>query len=213
MFCAKCGNQLPDNAKFCDNCGAPTPLAGGAASAAGAGIDGIVNEVKQGVNEAEKQVESAFNDVKNTFSGSSAPGPDPSGKERLKTDRGLISYIVLSIITCGIYGYYFIYKMAHDINIACEGDGETTGGLAAFILFSFITLGIYSWYWLYKLGNRLANNASRYGLAFQENGTTVLLWCIFGSLICGLGPFFAMNILIKNSNAICAAYNCENGLE
>ena len=25
MFCKHCGNQLPDNAKFCDSCGAPAP--------------------------------------------------------------------------------------------------------------------------------------------------------------------------------------------
>ena len=56
-------------------------------------------------------------------------------------------------------------------------------------------------------GNRLANNAGRYGLCIQENGTTVLMWCIFGTLICGIGPFIAMHILIKNSNMICNAYN------
>ena len=38
--------------------------------------------------------------------------------------------IVLSIVTCGIYGYYFLYTMARDTNIACAGDGETTPGLA-----------------------------------------------------------------------------------
>ena len=56
-----------------------------------------------------------------------------------------------------------------------------------------ITCGIYAWYWYYKLGNRLANNAGRYGLGIQENGTTVLMWCIFGTLICGIGPFIAMH--------------------
>ena len=138
--------------------------------------------------------------------------PPPYRGERLKDDRGLASYIILSIITCGIYGYYFIYKMAHDVNVACDGDGENTSGLVAFILLSMITCGIYAWYWYYKLGNRLANNAGRYGLGIQENGTTVLMWCIFGTLICGIGPFIAMHILIKNSNMICNAYNRTHGL-
>ena len=138
--------------------------------------------------------------------------PPPYRGEKLKDDRGLASYILLSNITCGIYGYYFIYKMAHDVNIACDGDGENTSGLVAFILLSMITCGIYAWYWYYKLGNRLANNAGRYGLVIQENGTTVLMWCIFGTLICGIGPFIAMHILIKNSNMICNAYNRAHGL-
>ena len=102
--------------------------------------------------------------------------------------------------------------MAHDINIASEGDGESTPGLVAFILLSIITCGIYAWYWYYKLGNRLAANAARYGVMIQENGTTVLMWCILGMLICGLGQFVAMYILIKNSNLICSAYNRTHGL-
>lgn len=126
--------------------------------------------------------------------------------------QGLASYIILSIITCGIYSYYFIYKMAHDVNIACEGDGENTSGLVAFILLSLITCGIYAWFWYYNLGNRLAANGPRYGLSIQENGTTVLLWQIFGAFICGIGPFVAMHILIKNSNKICNAYNRAQGL-
>ena len=105
-----------------------------------------------------------------------------------------------------------IYKMAHDVNIACEGDGENTSGLVAFILLSLITCGIYAWFWYYNLGNRLAANGPRYGLSIQENGTTVLLWQIFGAFICGIGPFVAMHILIKNSNKICNAYNRAHGL-
>lgn len=125
----------------------------------------------------------------------------------LQTDRSLGMYILLTIVTCGIYGYYFIYKMAKDVNTACEGDGKSTSGLAAFILLSIVTCGIYAWVWYYNLGNRLQSNAPRYGLNFTENGTSVLMWLIFGSLLCGIGQFIAMNILIKNSNALCAAYN------
>lgn len=101
--------------------------------------------------------------------------------------------------------------MAYDVNIACEGDGQETAGLVTFILLSIITCGIYAWFWYYNLGNRLANNAGRYNLTFQENGTTVLLWLIFGSFLCGIGAFVAMNILIKNTNAIYNAYNVQNG--
>lgn len=130
----------------------------------------------------------------------------------LKTDRGLLMYIVLTIITCGIYSYYFLYAMARDVNIACEGDGKNTGGLLAFILLSFITCGFYALYWYYSLGNRLAANAPRYGLSFQENGTTVLLWYLVGALLCGIGPYVAMHFLMKNTNAICDAYNRTHGL-
>ena len=76
-----------------------------------------------------------------------------------------------------------------------------------YIVFGLLTCGIYPLIWYYSLGNRLAENAPRYGLNFQENGMTVLMWHIFGMLLCGLGAYIAMNILIKNTNAMAKAYN------
>lgn len=135
------------------------------------------------------------------------PPPGGSALFRLKTDRSLLLYIVLNIVTCGIYSLYFIYALARDINVVCAGDGRSTGGLLKFILLSIITCGIYSWIWYYGVGNRLAANAPRYGMSFQENGTTILLWELFGVLLCGIGPFIAMHIVIKNTNMLCGAYN------
>lgn len=195
MFCPKCGKNVDDSAKVCPNCG--SPLKADLESAASDAFRKSGNELRN-----------AFNDVRSSLSGN----PAPYAGERLKTDRGLFSYIILSIVTCGIYGYYFLYKMASDVNIACEGDGENTAGLLQFIVLSFVTCGIYSWIWYYKLGNRLAENAPRYGMTFQENGTTVLMWNLFGVMLCGIGPFIAMNILIKNTNKICNAYNQAHGL-
>lgn len=139
------------------------------------------------------------------------PAPAPMGYTPIKTDRGVIGWLLLSIVTCGIYSYYFLYCLARDINVMCQDDGDSTPGLAAFILLSFVTCGFYAPYWYYKIGNRLQANAPRYGLMFQENGTTVLMWQIVGALLCGLGPIFAMNIIIKNTNAMATAYNVRLG--
>lgn len=140
--------------------------------------------------------------------------PPPSGYApfRLKADRSLIAYILLTIITCGIYSWYFIYALARDVNAACAGDGKSTAGLIKLVLLSMITCGFYGIYWYYSLGNRLAANAPRYGLNFQENGTTVLLWYLVGVLACGIGPLVAMHIIIKNTNALCGAYNYQHGI-
>ena len=71
---------------------------------------------------------------------SSGPNYSGSGVTPLKTDRGLLGYIVLSILTCGIYSYYFIYTVARDVNTACAGDGKSTGGLVQFILLSILKM-------------------------------------------------------------------------
>ena len=130
----------------------------------------------------------------------------------LKTNRSLVAYILLNILTCGFYGWYFLYKLAQDINTTCEGDGRRTPGLAAFLLLSLVTCGFYSIYWYYCVGDRLAVNAPRYGLTFQENGTTVLLWYLVGFLLCGIGPLVALYFIIKNTNILCSAYNRYNNL-
>ncbi len=203
MFCEKCGAQIPDGSASCPACGAPLSVSRKLDNA----FNNAAGAAQNAFGHAEQQFGSAVNEMAQSFNGN---GPTP-GNGPLKTDRGLIIYILLGIITCGIYGYYFLYSMARDVNIACEGDGENTGGLVEFIVLSFITCGIYSIIWQYKLGNRLATNSFRYGMNFQENGSTVLMWDIFGSLLCGIGPFVGMNILIKNTNLICAAYNRVHG--
>lgn len=143
----------------------------------------------------------------------SAPAYQPPAVQvpgRLKTDRSIWMYILLGIVTCGIYDLIFLYSMVCDINKVCDGDGKNTPSLIVAILISLVTCGIYSFIWYYQMGNRLQENAPRYGLQFSENGTTVLMWQLFGALLCGVGPFIAINIIIKNTNALCAAYNAYN---
>ena len=187
MFCSNCGQQLPDGAQFCNNCGARL---GGAAQSSQA------SSYSQPPQPAPQPVYQA-------------PQPPAGGGSYIKTDRSLLTYVVLTILTCGIYGYWFVYSVARDLNVMCADDGEHTGGLAAYIILSIVTCGIYNLWWLYKIGNRLQRNAPRYGLQFQENGTSVLMWYIFGSLLCFIGSFIALNIVIKNTNRLASAYNAS----
>lgn len=135
----------------------------------------------------------------------------PGAGQPLKTNRGLIVYILLSIVTCGIYQYFFIHNLAKDANELCDGDGQKTSGLLTFLLLGIITCGIYNLIWWYKLCNRMAANAPRYGLTLQENGTTYLLWVLLGSLLCGLGPLIALHFVLRNMNTLSAAYNQSHG--
>lgn len=98
MFCSNCGQEAPEGAKNCPNCGAP--LEGGDK------LDNLTKDVKNAFDNAEKELGSAVQDIHQTISNAGAP----YAGEKLQTDRGLLAYIVLTIITCGIYSYYFIYK-------------------------------------------------------------------------------------------------------
>ncbi|MDR3259690.1 MAG: DUF4234 domain-containing protein [Fusobacteriaceae bacterium] len=120
--------------------------------------------------------------------------------------RSLLLLLVFTIITLGIYGLYWHYKFAKDINTVCEGDGNHTRGLLACLFFGLITLGIYNLVWLYMVEDRMQDNAPRYGFHIKEGGGTILLWYILGTFIV-VGPFIAAYILIKNINALGSAYN------
>lgn len=139
------------------------------------------------------------------YQSQSQPGGGYTGP--LKTDRSLVLYILLGFLTCGIYQLYVFYTIMRDVNVACDGDGRHTPGLLEFILFGILTCGTYDLYWFYSVGNRLADNAPRYGLRFQENGTTLLLWMLIGSLLCFIGSYVGVYFLLNNVNAICNAYN------
>ena len=71
----------------------------------------------------------------------------------IQEDRALWKYIVFGFLTCGIYNFYFIYKMAQDVNEMCADDGKKTSGLVVFILLSYLTCGIYTLIW-YKPSGR-----------------------------------------------------------
>mgnify|MGYP000943440609 CR=1 FL=1 len=123
--------------------------------------------------------------------------------------RSFITLILLSIITCGIYGIFFWYSYTDDLNTVCNGDGKQTRNYLITILLSIITCGIYYWIWLYGVGNRLYANAPRYRCRFTEDGTTILLWMIIGSLLCGFGTLYAQYILVRNMNSLAEQYNYD----
>ncbi len=130
---------------------------------------------------------------------------------RLKTNRSLLVYILLSLVTCGIYPLYVIYDLARDTNAMCAGDGKNTKGLFLFILLSIITCYIYPYFWYYGVAERLNNNCRARGLRSDTSGVSFVLWTILGSFII-VGPLVAMYQLFKTANTLASAYNAANGL-
>ncbi|HHX18442.1 MAG TPA: DUF4234 domain-containing protein [Clostridium sp.] len=65
--------------------------------------------------------------------------------------RSIGTAILLSIITCGIYGIYWMYKMTEDIT-NYNGENANPG---TEILLMIVTCGIYVYFWNYKMGKRI----------------------------------------------------------
>ena len=92
--------------------------------------------------------------------------------------RNIVTCILLSIITCGIYGIYWFVKMNDEVN-ELANPPQKTSGVVAFLL-SLVTCGIYSLYWSYKMGNLLDTADVANGKYSQNRGVIYLVLSIFG---------------------------------
>ena len=122
------------------------------------------------------------------------------------SQRSLASFIFLNIITLGIYGIFWGFYFVNDVNKVCEGDGRKSLNYILVCLLSMVTCGIYGLVWMYDQQNRLKAAGLKYNIMIMETGKEVILWEIFGSLII-VGPFIALNILIKSINDLANDYN------
>ena len=81
-------------------------------------------------------------------------GPQYGNYRAPVKNRNIALCVVLSIITCGIYGIYWLVCLVDDLNVASGRTGDTSGGMV--FLLSLITCGIYGIYWMYKAGEKVA---------------------------------------------------------
>ena len=129
---------------------------------------------------------------------------------QLKTKRGLLKFILLSLITFGIYALVFYSKVSTDINlIASRHDGKKTMHycLLTFIV-APITFGIGAIVWCHKISARIGNELNRRGIAYSFGAETFWLWNVLGALI-GIGPLVYLHKLCKAMNLLSADFNAK----
>lgn len=90
-------------------------------------------------------------------------------------ERNIALCIVLSIVTCGIYGIYWFICLSNDTNAAANVDG-TSGGVA--FLLSVITCNIYGLYWAYKQGEKIDIAKTNRGMSSNNSGILYLILCL-----------------------------------
>ena len=127
---------------------------------------------------------------------------------QLKTNKGLIKYILLSIITLGIYSLVVMSSVSNDINIvASRYDGKKTMHYCLlFFLVGPITLGIAYLVWYHKISARIGAELARRKIDYSFGASSFWLWNVLGALII-VGPFVYLHKLFKATNLICEDYN------
>lgn len=91
--------------------------------------------------------------------------------------RNIVTAIILSFVTCGIYGIYWWIKMTDESNSVAPNPG-TSGGMS--FLFTIITCGIYGYYWYYTMGKRLYETGQARGINIEDRSIVYLLFGLFG---------------------------------
>lgn len=122
--CPVCGAWNPDQARFCSSCGA-------------------------GFSAARQQT--AYTNPNPQGQGD----PDlSSGGPLLLQRRSVALCIVLTLITCGLYGLYWMYRLNNELNQTAGVWPYTSGGLV--VILHLITCGIYGIYWNYRMGQNVS---------------------------------------------------------
>lgn len=129
---------------------------------------------------------------------------------QLKTNRGLLKFFLLTLITFGIYAIVYFSGVSSDINvIASRYDGKKTMHycLLAFIV-GPLTFGIGYLVWGHKISERIGAELSRRGISYSFGAGTYWLWNVLGTLI-AVGPLVYVHKLSKAMNMLSEDYNAR----
>lgn len=172
-FCFKCGKELDDSAVFCSGCGASQQL-----NTTSTTDDNVNTNTNTDTTTTTKQQSTQTTSNEQTTYTTNTQ-PNTNGYTRsLVENRSIALSIILSIITCGIYGLFWYAFMTNDANKVSGEYDSTSGGLT--ILYSLLTCGLYKIYWSYKVGKQLYNAGSNYGKDISDNSILYLILSLFG---------------------------------
>ena len=90
-------------------------------------------------------------------------------------EKNIATCVILSIVTCGIYGIIWFVALQDDVN-TLTGDFETSGGMA--FLLTLVTCGIYGIWWMYNQGSRIDSIKESRGIPAGNNGILYLILSI-----------------------------------
>ena len=92
--------------------------------------------------------------------------------------KNIVTCIILSIVTCGIYSLYWLYCLVSDINAISDDPNAMSPVLV--IILSFVTCGLYFLYWVYKAGSLLDQKMIETGRTAESRPILYVVLSFFG---------------------------------
>lgn len=126
----------------------------------------------------------------------------PQASQVLK-ERSGVTVLLLTFVTCGIYGLIWKYQTTDELRIA-SGDESIKPGLD--LVLAFVTCGIWAIYTDYRNAKKLNDMLRALGSSRSDQSTIIILLWVFG-----LG-FASIFLLQEEFNALAKAARGERVL-
>lgn len=209
MFCKKCGNQIDDNIKFCNSCGASinniSSNNGGLLNMRKKKkINSLINEENHILENNNKQPDNLYNNESNINvieEVNIIKNNETVDFSTVKKNRNFIIYLILTFLTGGLYMVYFWWGFIKDMNLICGEEGESPNAILV-LIFSAVTFGLYYFYWVYKHSERIKNTAARYNVVIKQSSGFILLCTLTSVFTAGAGVFLGQYFMITNFNKL-----------
>lgn len=183
MNCPNCQNQLTEGTAVCPYCGTAINANQGMPQPINNGMpqqnmnQQQVNMNQQPINNGMPQQNMNQQQV-NMNQAQPNMGQPMNGNRPSIVNRSVGMCILLSIVTCGIYGAYWFICLTNDSNSLSDQNKTASGGMA--FLLSILTCGIYLFYWNFQLGKKMHEAGTKYGVQISDNSVLYLLLSVFG---------------------------------
>jgi UDP-N-acetylmuramyl pentapeptide phosphotransferase/UDP-N-acetylglucosamine-1-phosphate transferase len=107
-------------------------------------------------------------------------------------EKNIVVCIILSFVTCGLYGIYWLCEVTRDVDTISHNPQPRSGGMV--ILLTIVTCGLYSFYWWYKNGELMeqANEQTRIGSA-----SSAVLYLILSLIGLGIVNYILLQLDIN----------------
>jgi hypothetical protein len=110
----------------------------------------------------------------------------PQPLSRAEAVRSIVTAVLLTIVTCGIYGLYWQYMQFRTVN---SWLGREEHNFLTYLLLTVVTCGIYGLYYEYKFAQSICEVQRARGLRVDDNlpvialvlgllGFAMVTWCI-----------------------------------
>lgn len=228
-YCQECGAEMHDTELYCSNCGTQqTELRKAdevdAVDAVEAATDVEAMEVSDAAIdepiptfEAEMpapavpafSTEPPRTEFKMDYGYGQTQGPDGGFSNQAAAalpiqKYNFWKYLLLGLVTCGIYQLYYLYKWTEDTNRLSQGVYKPSQNYLVVFLLSMVTCGIYYYIWTYQQGERLKVVGDANGIQINETGIHHLLLTL---LLGGIGGLVSQYIFFSNTNRLSGVYN------